>query len=87
MPAGTEAAGRGLDRAQTAIERGVFQDSAGKVVEEAMLAAAEDVAYGMRLLHTNDTVHGSLCATSILLAAQQARFQEPSMTCPETTLA
>ena len=58
---------------QTAIEQGKFQDSAGRVKEEALLAIAEDVAYGMRLLHMHETVHGDLGATSILLTAHQAR--------------
>ena len=63
---------------QTAIERGAFQDSAGRVMEDAMLAAAEDVALGMRLLHTHDVVHGNLCATAILLTAHQVRFKSSS---------
>lgn len=65
--------GPGVVLLQTAIEQGKFQDSAGKVREEALLAIAEDVAYGMRLLHTHDAVHGDLGATSILLTAHQAR--------------
>lgn len=56
-------------RAQTAIERGEFQHGNGRVREDAILAVAGSVAWGMQLLHKHSVQHGNLCASAVLLTA------------------
>ena len=60
--------------AQTAVERGEFQHSNGRVREDAILAVAHSVATGMQLLHKHGVQHGNLSASAVLLTACKVRL-------------
>ena len=64
---------------QTAIERGEFQHSNGRVREDAILAVADSVASGMQLLHQHGVQHGDLSASAVLLTACKVRTSLPAL--------
>ena len=60
-----------IDGLQTAIERGKFHRSSGRVDAMTVLAVADDIASGMTFLHSHGVLHGNLSSASVLLAFSQ----------------
>ncbi|BDA43374.1 probable serine/threonine-protein kinase STY8 at C-terminar half [Coccomyxa sp. Obi] len=61
----------GLGTLHTAIERGKFHRSSGRVDAMTVLAVADDIASGMTFLHSHGVLHGNLSSASVLLAFSQ----------------